>query len=410
MKVLSVSMKFPTLLQTWFVNYLESVSNFSNQVEVLSLLAGEEPYDSRIDTLSINAVHNSRFGKKLESVRGLLYLLRNLTDPRTKRFLKSTLFNKMPLKDKLLGLQFASFLTINQPDIIHCHSEKAAYRFLGLLNALDCPLCLTFHGLPPDGVRDLTDEQRNTLYSSIDTVVANTEFAKQQCLELAGVKKEIRVIPQGICVKDFSYNPNPSPRNGKYIALTVGRLDRLKGHFSAISAIKQLLQKGINIEYWIVGLGLYEASIKEKINLMEMNENVRLFGVKSGEELKEIYQQAHFFILPSITEPGLWAETQGIVVQEAQASGTLAICSESGGIPECVDDGKDGFLYKPGCSEELAKVLSFLIDNPSHWRDWQDNARRKVEKDYSLIKMETNLKTLYEDLKDTSNRLEPALP
>lgn len=389
-------MKFPTLLQTWFVNYLESVSNFSDHLEVLSLLDGENPYDSRIDGLPIDAVHNTRFGEQPAMAGALFYLAKNLHKNRSRKFIKNALLNKMPLRDKLVCLQFSKLLDIHHPDIIHCHSEKAAYRFLALLKSLDSPIYLTFHGLPPEGVRDLTPKQRHILYSNIDFVVTNTQFSKEQCENLVPNIDEIHVIPQGISINDFPYNPKSAPENRKYIALTVGRLDRLKGHSSAIAAIKRLIQKGIEIEYWIVGSGFHDSSLREEVRASGMEDNVKMLGLKSGDDLKALYQKAHFFILPSITEPGAWAETQGIVVQEAQASGVLTVCSRSGGIPECIEDGEDGFLYEQGNSEDLADKLDFLIFNSSNWRHWQDNARQSVEEKYSLEKMANNLKQLYE--------------
>src|SRR5207244_8323195 len=50
-----------------------------------------------------------------------------------------------------------------------------------------------------------------------------------------------------------------------------------------------------------------------------------------------------------------------LVSQAALLAGVPVVASRIGGIPEAVDDGRNGLLFRAGDSEDLARVLTRLI-------------------------------------------------
>ena len=113
---------------------------------------------------------------------------------------------------------------------------------------------------------------------------------------------------------------------------------------------------------------------------------VLLRGERTDEQLLQEYREAHIFVLPSVPDEfgGHHTETQGVVIQEAQASGVIALASDTVGIPECVDDGRSAFLIPPRNPQALAEKIEWLLDHPSSWEALQRSGRAWVESRYAM--------------------------
>jgi glycosyltransferase involved in cell wall biosynthesis len=106
--------------------------------------------------------------------------------------------------------------------------------------------------------------------------------------------------------------------------------------------------------------------------------NVHFLTELPQDEVKPLYQTCHLFVLPSVA-----AETQGVVLQEAQASGCIPVATCVGGIPECVADGRDAFLVRPRSSRQIADTVLALLSDPDGWVTVQQTGRQRVEQLFS---------------------------
>ena len=75
--------------------------------------------------------------------------------------------------------------------------------------------------------------------------------------------------------------------------------------------------------------------------------NINDIGFQSGEILKQTIQKAQFTILPSECY-----ETFGLSIIESISLGTPVIGANIGGIPEVIQDGYIGELFKSGEKED----------------------------------------------------------
>ena len=102
---------------------------------------------------------------------------------------------------------------------------------------------------------------------------------------------------------------------------------------------------------------------------------------------------------PSVrSQDGYHEETQGVVLQEAQACGKLVIATRTGGVPECIDDGRSAFLVPDRDPEALARQVEILLDHPERWPEWQAAARSWVEEKYSMPVLGRRLARIYLDV------------
>lgn len=75
---------------------------------------------------------------------------------------------------------------------------------------------------------------------------------------------------------------------------------------------------------------------------------MKLPGFVDVNKLIKEYKQAHIFLLPSVIK------TQGVVLQEAQATGLPVIATKTGGSSECIEDKVTSFLISP---EDLNNIV-----------------------------------------------------
>lgn len=159
---------------------------------------------------------------------------------------------------------------------------------------------------------------------------------------------------------------------GEYV-LYFGRLDKPKGVLTFLETAK------INrdIKYIIVGKGEEENTINEEIKKNNLN-NVFFRGPVWGEEMETIIEQSRFVVVPSE-----WHEPSPYVVLQSFSHSKPVIASRVGGLPEMITDGEDGYLFKAGDVDELAKTIRELFFNNELVLSMGKKARIKVETNYS---------------------------
>ncbi len=180
--------------------------------------------------------------------------------------------------------------------------------------------------------------------------------------------------------------------------LTVARLSSDKGHRFALEAIRILAQRGLLVEYRVVGTGPEGSALGEMSKELGIADRVRFLGELDDEELRQQYGEAHIFILPSLKDRvGRHEETQGVAIQEAQASGAIVIATRVGGVPECVDDGRSAFLVADRDAAALAERIEWIASHPCEWMSWQRTARAWVELHFDMNRIGDQLRNVYQE-------------
>jgi glycosyltransferase involved in cell wall biosynthesis len=163
----------------------------------------------------------------------------------------------------------------------------------------------------------------------------------------------------------------PQHEDGKY-ALFVGRLSKEKGILTLLTALEHL-----DAPVRVVGDGPLKAGYEDFVRDHRMN-HVTFEGYKSGDDLKKLYVDAAFLVVPSE-----WYENAPMTILEAYAHGKPVIGSRIGGIPEMIDDGRTGLLFTPGDADELSECIQSLWADKSLRADMGRAALAKVEREFS---------------------------
>jgi glycosyltransferase involved in cell wall biosynthesis len=166
------------------------------------------------------------------------------------------------------------------------------------------------------------------------------------------------------------YTPLYCP--GKYFVF-FGRIVREKGVFTLLAA----MEKVPDLTLRVIGFGPSEGDAREMVRTRKIR-NVEFCGPKYDSDLIEDLNHAIAVIVP--TE---WYDNSPLVIHQAFALGIPVIASDIDGIPEIVEDGQNGLLFKPGDAQQLADRMRYLVGDPDLRNRLGRNARKKAELEFT---------------------------
>jgi glycosyltransferase involved in cell wall biosynthesis len=108
--------------------------------------------------------------------------------------------------------------------------------------------------------------------------------------------------------------------------------------------------------------------------------------------LARLYSAADVFVLPSIQE------SLGYTVMEAMACGTPCVAFNQGGVPDLIDHQQNGYLAQPFDPSDLAKGITWLLEDGDRRKALSLQARQKVEQEFAIEKVSGRHLTLYREL------------
>ena len=215
--------------------------------------------------------------------------------------------------------------------------------------------------------------------ASASLIVCISDFGRSQLMRLAPEEhwEKLRVARCGLNGEWFengmSRTPGPELR-----LLTVGRLEREKGHSILLEAISLLEHRGVPVLLEVVGDGSRLDSLRRQARDLGISERITFAGAVGQDRIREHYFAADAFCLPSLGE-GI-----PVVLMEALASGLPVIASNTMGIPELIEDGATGLLVSPGRPEDLAAAIEQLARDRSLGGRLGAAGRDRVMKEFNL--------------------------
>lgn len=228
-----------------------------------------------------------------------------------------------------------------------------------------------------------------------DAMIAISREVEEELLGYGFSPKRILRIPNGVDT-DFFQARVQAEKPGKVRFLLVGRRQPQKGVDLLLNAIQILKLSGLEdkFEVKLCGVDVPEhdyLSMAAKLGVAHLVEFLPF-----QKDMRNIYQEAQSFLLPSRGE-GL-----SNALLEAMAAGLPVIATRVSGTPDVVTNEKDGLLIPPESSESLADAMKRVILDPSLRQRLGQNARRRVEDDYSLERIAGVYSNLYSRLHNST--------
>jgi colanic acid/amylovoran biosynthesis glycosyltransferase len=299
---------------------------------------------------------------------------------------------------RLLHELLPPFAASKSYDVIHCHYGPNGTLALNWrdFKALQGPIITTFHGydvnlLPKLHGADLYKK----LFGSGELFTVGSEFLKKRIIRLGAPVDRIVKLPMGVDLTRYRFTERNAEFGGRIQLLTVARLVEVKGIEYAIRAVAILKSKYQHIHYKIVGDGPLRNILEDVVLQLGIAGQVEFLGALSQEEIVEVYEAAHVFILPSVVTETGEEENQSLALIEAQASGLPVITTRIGGNSESIREGRSGLLIPPRNVDALAEAIEQLLDNPQSWGRMGREGRAHVEAGFCLETLNDQLMDLY---------------
>lgn len=171
------------------------------------------------------------------------------------------------------------------------------------------------------------------------------------------------------------------------LLLYVGRLSAEK----EIERIKPILEGIPEARLALVGDGPHREALEKHFQ----GTNTYFVGYLTGTDLASAFASADAFVFPSRTE------TLGLVLLEAMAAGCPVVAARSGGIPDIVTDGVNGYLFEPKSDDAGAIAATMrLLEEKEEREVIRQNARQEAER-WGWSAATRQLQTYYEKVVDS---------
>ncbi|MBI3026888.1 glycosyltransferase family 4 protein [Candidatus Woesearchaeota archaeon] len=209
---------------------------------------------------------------------------------------------------------------------------------------------------------------------------ANPE-AEKRCINLGllqkGSKKSVVI---GHPTDVHCFKPMNVKKNSRPVVLSVGALYKLKGHDMIIRAAKEIIDRGYDIELWIVGEGYYKDELVQLSEGLGIGDKIKFLGAKSHAELAVIYNMSSVFVL---------ANTQEITpaVNEALACRIPVLVMDCGGVEFAVKNKEYGIVTKKFDVNDMANGIKMLLDNKKYAEKLADKGRRYILNNFTIGKV-----------------------
>ena len=326
-------------------------------------------------------------------------------------------------RDILKGVRrLRAWLRANQPDLVHSHlwAANVIGRVAGRLAGV--PVISSVHNPDhePQAWSDGADVSRIKRHAvkAMDRFTAKLGSSRMVAVSDYVRKSAVRDLHFPLESIDLVYNPfdvdlmkAPVGKNRaellrevglpveSQILLNVARVSPQKGLLYAVRALPEILMQYQQVHLLSVGATTdprWTAELKREAEALGVANHFHMLGARSN--VVDFLRACDIFVFPSLYE-GL-----GIALIEAMAAGCVCVATNTGPIPEVVQDGKDGVLVPPADAEALARAVCDLLGDPARRSELGAAAKQTAFSKFQPREQAEQLTRIYESVLDENSR------
>jgi len=205
------------------------------------------------------------------------------------------------------------------------------------------------------------------VFNQLDAATTPTETAVA-ILRKQDIRIPVKAISCGVNQDEFYPRPDLDPAilRRRYrlslertVILYVGRVDREKGLDDIVDAAEMLIDEPI--QFAIAGKGMYRDILLEQVNSRGLSHVVAFPGYVPSEDLPLLINSWDAFIMPSAQE------LQSIATLEAMSCAKPALVANARALPELVEHGVNGYLFKPFNAASIAGIVQLFLSKRQRW-------------------------------------------
>ncbi len=288
-----------------------------------------------------------------------------------------------PPYELVLASKMVEVVKDHDIDLIHVHyaipHASAAITAKKILaeEGISLPIVTTLHGT------DITLLGKDISFEPVisfainksDAVTAVSEDLKSETNKLFGVNKEIEVVPNFFCPNHLNVEADEEFRlkiapDGQPILIHISNFRPVKRVLDAVKVFNKVLETR-DCRLLLVGDGPDRTAADKLCREYGIDHKVVFLGkVKNPIEPLMI---SDLFILPSE------AESFGLAALEAMAAGLPVIATNTGGLPELVENGVSGFLCSVGDVESMASRVLKILSTEESFKGYRSSTLERAQ-------------------------------
>ncbi len=321
-----------------------------------------------------------------------------------------------PVSDRRAYKRIRELMRDYKPDIVHTHASKAGALGRTVARELRIPgIVHTFHG---HVFHSYFGRFKSHLFRKVERklagwshrIIAISEKQKEELVDVHGIcpPEKVEVIPLGFDLDRFTRNTGSKRRafrerfllDDEAVAIgIIGRLVPVKDHAFFLKAIKDLVSRSDQpIRVFIIGDGEERESLENMVkelglDSVDWEKDQRKATVTFTSWLRDIE-----VVNAGLDIVALTSRNEGTPVSliEAQAGEKPVVTTRVGGVEDIISDGESGFLVDHGAVEAFADRLGELARDRHKREIMGSKGRRMVKKKFSVDRLITDTKDLYE--------------
>lgn len=303
------------------------------------------------------------------------------------------------------------------PDILHAHSPALnGLAALKMAKKYDIPLvyeCRAFwedaavdHGTTQEGsLRYFATKALEThVFKRADAVTTICEGLRRDIIGRGIPVDKITVIPNAVDIDKFTFGGTADAElvrqlnlEGKTILGFIGSFYAYEGLLLLLDALPEIIKCQPNVRLLLVGGGPQEQAIKDRIEMLGLQNQVILIGRVPHDQVQGYYNLVDIFVYPRLSMR-LTDLVTPLKPLEAMAQGRLLVASDVGGHHELIRDRETGYLFKAGDQTALAQTVLYALADQVHWDEMRRAGRCYVEEERNWSRSVENYKAVYSKL------------
>lgn len=269
-------------------------------------------------------------------------------------------------RDYYLAPDIYSTITQGSWDLIHVQSYHTFVAPLAMLAAKQAgiPYVVTFHGgghssKMRNSVRGIQQMMLRPLLAGADRLIALSEFEIpyfSQRLRLP--EKKFALIPNGGDLPALGEAGSIAVDKG--LIVSIGRLEKYKGHHRAIEALPKVLEKYPEAHLWIAGTGPYEPELRALAHRLGVADRVDIHAVPASERERLARELSRAALVVLFSD----YETHPIAILEALALGRPVLVAGAPGLSQIAQKGLGRAIPLSSTSTQIADAIVEELSHP----------------------------------------------
>ncbi|WP_347372872.1 glycosyltransferase [Aequorivita sp. Q41] len=402
---------FPTVSETFIINQINAVIDKGFQVSLFAYKQVDNVVIQESINLHglLNKVHYFKKPPVSKLKRFSVFIQWTLIHAFKidwSRYFKSINVFKYGKEAYTLKLFFEAqwFLCKHDFDLIHAHFGMNGERIANLkahhIISKEVKLITTFHGydLEPKNIANYKKEYAN-LFKYADAFTVNTPYLESLLQQVNLYNKPHYILPVGLDTEFFKRTA-PKTNTQFFDLVFCGKLISLKGADRALKIVKKLHEKGYSsVRLHLIGDGFLRDKLESEAQGYQLLDYILFYGALTQKAVKACFEKADVFIMPGRVDPETGrAETQGLVIQEAQAMELPVVVSDVGGMKYGLLPNESGYVVAENDLDGFVNVIEQLILQPELMKEMGETGSAFIEQNYRNEILVENLAAIYSSL------------